>query len=228
MKKTAVILAGGAGTRAGGGVPKQFRTLGGEPMLFRPVTAFVRADSSTRIIIAVNPAYIAEWQEIISEFACKSGIKCEIVAGGASRRESVENALAIIADDGMVAVHDAARPLVSVDMIRRGWETCAGRHCAVPVVPVTDSLRCVCAEGTRSVDRSLYYAVQTPQVFPVGLLKRAYSQAGEGGNFTDDASFAEAAGESITLYDGTAENIKVTNPTDFAVAEAILNEKNSK
>jgi len=224
MKKTAIILAGGSGTRAGGGMPKQFRTLGGEPMLFRPVAAFAREDSGVRIIIVVNPSYFTEWADQIAGFCDKNGIAYQVVAGGASRRESVENALAVIPDEeGMVAVHDAARPMVSVPLISRGWEACGGMNSVVPAVPLSDSIRRIDGAGeSHSVDRSSYLAVQTPQVFPTRILKRAYSVAPQDSRFTDDASIVEACGEKIIVYEGEPDNMKVTNPRDFAVAEALL------
>lgn len=230
MRKTAIILAGGSGTRAGGGTPKQFRTLGGEPMFHRPVSAFMAADPQTEIVLAVNPLFLSECREMVYAFPEETAKKIRIVAGGSSRAESVSNALAAIPhNEGMVAVHDAARPLVSVDMIKRGWEACGGKNCVVPAVPLTDSIRMLGGNGkSESVDRSRFVAVQTPQVFPLDLLKRAYDTADALPGFTDDASLAEAAGETITLYEGEPENIKVTTPQDFGIAEIILRERASQ
>lgn len=234
MRKIAIILAGGEGHRAGGDVPKQFRVVCGKPMYQWSLEAFVKADSNTELVLVCHPGAFdlldildSEWDE-----RCASeGVKrptYKLVCGGRTRRESVEHALMDIdADENiLVAVHDAARPLVSADMISRGWETAEQCGSAVPVVPIVDSMRVrVDENATKPEDRSRFLAVQTPQVFNADILKKAYALP-DSPTFTDDASIVqEYLGGSISVYSGISENIKVTVPTDFVVAEALLKHK---
>lgn len=221
MKKTVLILAGGVGQRAGGFVPKQFRTICGYPMVWWAMRAFRREDSNTRIIVVCNVGAESEWERMWAGMAPGDVIVHESCAGGATRVESVANGLKLVDGEGLVAVHDAARPLVSVDMVKRCWQEAMNSGSAVPVVAVTDSLRRKDDNSSKAVDRSKYVAVQTPQVFEAALLKNAYDSR-VGDSFTDDASVVEAAGHKVTLCEGEPTNMKVTNPQDFAVAEAIM------
>lgn len=219
IKKYAVIVAGGTGSRLGGGLPKQFREIDGRPMVWWSMKAFMEADSSTHIILVIHPDYVEAWKELCSGLPDECLIEHEVVSGGASRTESVINGLSLIPDgeDFYVAVHDAARPLVSPEMIKRGWKAGRENDAAVPVIPVTDSLRILTGDVSEAVDRSRFVAVQTPQVFRVSLLKQAYEISG-GAVFSDDASAVEAAGYMVGLYEGSPDNIKVTNPGDIEVA----------
>lgn len=224
MKKHAIIPAGGEGRRAGGNLPKQFVGLLGIPMLWRSVEAFHREDAETQITVVVHPGFFDDFDILRSELPAElKDIPLRVVAGGRTRGESVKNGLmGIDANrDTIIAVHDAARPLVTPELIRRGWECAALNGAAVPVVAVTDSLRELREEGSEAVDRSRFVAVQTPQVFRGDILVRAY-ELDERPEFTDDASRVEAIGEKIMLYPGEAENFKVTNPSDFALAETLL------
>ena len=132
----------------------------------------------------------------------------------------------MIPDDcrGLVAVHDAARPLASARLIGDGWREAARHGAVIPGVPVSDSLREGSPDDNHSVDRARYFAVQTPQVFDIRLIKDSYRKAesATGIVFTDDASVAEWAGNRIHIYDGDPINIKVTYPGDFRIATDIL------
>ncbi len=216
MKKYAVIVAGGTGSRLGGGLPKQFRQIDGRPMVWWSMKAFKEADSSTNIILVIHPDYVGAWKELYGSMPEECRIFHQIVGGGASRTESVINGLSLIPDDSdcFVAVHDAARPLVSPEMISRGWNAVKESGAVVPVIPVTDSLRLITDGESKAVDRSKYVAVQTPQVFDARLLKDVYKKSG-GKIFSDDASAVEAAGYKVCLYEGSTDNIKVTNPGDI-------------
>lgn len=223
MKKTAIILAGGEGHRAGGDVPKQFRELLGKPMYLYSMEAFLAADPETELILVCHPGMMDLLEVQTAEYPGE--LSYTLVCGGRSRRESVEHALMEIGSgnaERLVAVHDSARPLIDAATILRGWETARHSGSAVPVVPVTDSLRHKMPDGgSRALDRSQFMAVQTPQIFRADILAEAYRQP-DSPAFTDDASMVEAAGHSVTLYEGNPRNIKVTNPCDFAVAEALL------
>ena len=221
MNKFAVIVAGGSGTRMGNGIPKQFRSLCGRPVLWWSIKAFHDEDPDTRLIIVLPKDFITLWKDFYSTLPEKERFPHEVVEGGDSRSASVRNGLSLVEDGSIVAVHDGARPLISANVISKGWEAAIKNGAAVPVVPVTDSLRKVTGSENEAVDRSLYFAVQTPQVFLSSLLKNAYKEA-EGKVFTDDASVVEACGNKIALFEGHPVNIKITNPKDMAIATVIL------
>ncbi len=220
--KYAIIVAGGVGSRSGDSIPKQFHNIGGHPMLWWTLKAFHDEDADTKLIVVMHADYIDYWKEIAGN-DCPAHL---ITEGGSTRKESVAKGLSLITDeaDGLVAVHDAARPVASRHLISEGWENALKYGAVIPGLRVSDSLR----EGTpgdnRSVDRSRYFAVQTPQVFDLSLLKESYAKAETAGNtvFTDDASVAEWAGNKIYIYEGDPTNIKVTYPGDFRIAADIL------
>ena len=191
-------------------------------MLWWTLKAFHDENPETHLIVVMHPDFIEHWKETAGE-DCPPHF---VTAGGATRKDSVAEGLLLIPDeaDGLVAVHDAARPLASSRLIGEGWKEAAEYGAVIPGVPVSDSLR----EGTvfdnRSVDRSRYFAVQTPQVFRVTLLKDSFKKAEEadGVMFTDDASVAEWAGNRIHIFEGDPINMKVTYPGDFRIAADIL------
>lgn len=223
MEKYAVIVAGGSGLRAGGPLPKQFQELAGRPMLWWAMDAFRREDPATRVILVVNGDYISLWNGLYGSLPEEDKIPCRVCRGGASRPESVARGLQLIGQEAsLVAVHDAARPLVSTELIARGWEAAMRSGAAVPVVAVSDSLRMLSDGGSAPVDRSRYVAVQTPQVFRSSVLLDAYSRVSDYSGFTDDASLVEAAGHKVALYDGDPVNMKITHPGDAALAAARL------
>lgn len=225
MKKVAIILAGGSGQRAGGAIPKQLQTLGDRPVFAWSMKAFLEEYPGTRFILVVNERFRDMFEAGIANMRQSTlPFDCEIVGGGSTRAESVSNALKRLSpeDDMLIAVHDAARPLVSVDMIRRGWEAARKYDAVVPAIPLTDSIRELDEAGnSRSVPRSYYRAVQTPQVFKAQLLIDSYNQLTDPDSVTDDASVVELAGHRITLYDGEERNIKITNPKDFLIANVL-------
>lgn len=223
MEKYAIIVAGGEGTRLGGDLPKQFRDLGGRPVLWWSMKAFHDEDPSTRIILVVHPRHVDDWKNLFMSLPEEDRFPHDVATGGTSRTGSVKNGLAGIPDkaEALVAVHDAARPLVSPEMIARGWEAARKAGGAVPAVAVTDSLRCLTDEGSVAVDRSRYVAVQTPQVFNVSLLKRAYEMNPDA-VYSDDASAFEASGMTPVIYEGSHLNMKVTNPGDIEIASLFI------
>ena len=226
MKKYAVIVAGGSGTRLGSKLPKQFLDLNGYPLLWWSLKAFHNEDISTEIILVLPEKFIDEWKKIVRLLSHEDNIPHKIISGGSSRTESVKRGLSLIDQpDSIVAVHDAARPIITAEMISAGWEAAMTDGTAIPVVPVTDSLRRVVSEGSMAVDRSEYVAVQTPQVFKSHILIKAYRDNPEE-VFSDDASAVEKTGVKINLYPGSYENIKVTNPGDMEIASHFLKEMN--
>lgn len=231
-RKYAVILAGGAGLRAGGDVPKQFQMLNGVPVLWWSVRAFHEEDPETRIRIVVHPGFFDLWDILFSELPMGDrAIPVELVCGGRSRLESVRNGIEGIdvVSDGevMIAVHDAARPLLTPSLISRGWEKCRETGAAIPFVPMTDSIRRLLPEGSEALDRNDYVRVQTPQVFNGRILKDAYSGTLLP-SMTDDASVVEAAGIKVSLYEGSEFNLKITHPLDIEIASLIIRESGIK
>ena len=223
MKKYAVIVAGGSGTRMGGGVPKQFRSLNNRPVLWWSMKAFHEEDPGTNLILVLPMEFMTLWEDYFNSLPEEERYPHRVVAGGSTRTESVVNGLEAVEDpESLVAVHDGARPLVTQSLISTGWKTALEHGAAIPVVPVTDSLRKIDGDGSRVVDRKDFVAVQTPQVFISRILKDAYSQAGDK-TFTDDTSVVEGAGKKVALFEGNPENIKLTNPKDLEIAKAIMN-----
>jgi 2-C-methyl-D-erythritol 4-phosphate cytidylyltransferase len=229
MAKIAILLGGGDGTRAGGPLPKQFQEISGMTVLQRSVEAFLYADPETRVFVVLHPSFLEEWEDVVETIERKYNSPITLVCGGKSRWHSVKNALTMIAEygveaDDIIAVHDGARPLVSDDVINAGWSAAEQNGAAIPVIPVTDSLRHLNGEESQAVIRREYVAVQTPQVFRAETILAAYERE-YSDIFTDDASVVEANGGKIALFAGAPENIKITNPLDFKIAEAILSAK---
>ena len=222
MKQYAVIVAGGSGSRMGGGIPKQFRSLNGRPMLWYSLKAFHDENPSTELILVLPEDFISLWNDYFLTLSERERYPHKIAIGGDSRSESVKNGLALIDDrDSLVAVHDGARPMVKSEIISEGWRAAEIHDAAIPVVQVVDSLRMITEEGSRSVDRSKFVAVQTPQVFKTEMLIKAYDFAC-GKTFSDDASVMENYGCPVALFPGSEDNMKVTNPKDLSIASVLV------
>jgi 2-C-methyl-D-erythritol 4-phosphate cytidylyltransferase len=206
-------------------VPKQFLRLHGKPVVLYSIAAFAEADPEISVILVLPADQFSQWEKIAAEFPLPAPVT--IIAGGETRFASVKNGLGLIPDEeAIVAVHDAARPLVTKKTITTAFKA-AGRYGnAVPAIPLSDSIRQI--ESTRSValDRSRYCLIQTPQCFSVPLLKRAYQQEYRY-TFTDDASVVEALGEQVHLVDGNEDNFKLTTPMDLVIAEAMLRHRST-
>lgn len=225
MESTGIIIvAGGSGSRAGGARPKQFRFLGGMPVLARTINTFAAALPGAEIVAVLPEQHIGFWKNLSARFDVAEH---KIVAGGAERFHSVRNGLAALTSDpGLIAVQDGVRPLGSIAMIRRVAEAAARHGAAVPVVEPVDSFRETDADeagnvASHIVDRRFLRIVQTPQIFRADILRRAY-EAEYRAEFTDDASVVEAIGQAVCLAEGERENLKLTTPGDFVVAEALI------
>ncbi len=214
-----IIVAGGGGQRMGGGIPKQFRLLGGVPVLARTIANFAAALPGAQLVVALPAEHIAFWRNLAARFDVAGHT---IVTGGSARFHSVRNALAAIDPAAeLIAVQDGVRPLGSAELIRRVAAAAAEHGAAIPVVEVVDSLREIDGTTSRAVDRSRLRAVQTPQVFRAEVLRRAY-EAAYCTEFTDDASVVERSGTTVFLCEGERQNLKITTPEDLLVAEALL------
>jgi 2-C-methyl-D-erythritol 4-phosphate cytidylyltransferase len=218
-KKFALIVAGGSGTRMKSTVPKQFLMLGNKPVLMHTIERFVAYDPAVGIILVLPSSQFENWGELCIRYNFK--IPYRLVAGGSVRFESVKNGLSEIHEDGIVAIHDGVRPLVSLETIDRCFKMAEEKGNALPVMPFVESMRMVEGDNSFPVDREKYVAVQTPQVFRVSEIKQAY-ELGFDSVFTDDAMVLERLGIQINLVEGNRENIKITHASDLIVAEALL------
>ena len=217
-----IIVAGGKGMRMGTDIPKQFIPVGGIPVLMRTIERFHEYDTVLNIILVLPKHQQDYWKALCKEY--NFNIPHVIVNGGETRFNSSKNGLAAIPDDaeGVVGIHDGVRPFVSLSVIKECFETAREEYAAIPVLPVTDTIRYIDAHGGgRNVQRSDYRIVQTPQVFDISLLKRAFNQPYQD-SFTDDASVVERLGCQVSMVEGNRENIKLTTPFDLKVAETLL------
>jgi len=219
MEKHALIAAGGKGTRMDSYLPKQFAELAGKPVLMHSLEAFFRYDLNIHITVILAKTLHNQWEEMCIEYDCK--IPHQLVDGGPTRFHSVKNGLKYIPDNSLVAVHDAARPLVSGKLIGQLYGFAKKSGNAIPVVDIQDSVRMVDHAMSKPLPRQKVRLVQTPQCFEASLLKKAYN-SGYKETFTDDATVVEEMGERLYLVDGEKENLKITTMADFFAAEGIL------
>ncbi len=222
MDKYIIVVAGGRGTRMGGDTPKQFLPLAGSTVLMLTLDRMAQAVPDAGLIVALPHDQQAEWKKLCKQYGYTR--QHITVDGGETRFHSVRNALKLVPDNSLVAIHDGVRPLVSIAVVRQAFCTASSKGAAIPVMPVTESLRYTDdRHRSHAVERSRYRAVQTPQAFNAAMLKQAYA-APYRPEYTDDASVFEASGRAVTLIDGNRENIKITVPQDIALAEIILSQ----
>ncbi len=219
MIKYAIIVAGGTGSRMQGDIPKQFLLLNGKPVIQHSLEAFYACDASIKIVLVIHPDYLGYWEQLCREF--NISVPHVIGLGGETRFHSVKNGLNLIDNDGLVAVHDAARPVLSTDFINTVFSEAALYGTSIPGIALQDTIRQIEGDSSRQLDRTDLLAMQTPQVFRVSELKSAYEQPYQPG-FTDDASVMQSAGFPLHLTLGRPDNIKITNPQDIAVAEVLI------
>jgi 2-C-methyl-D-erythritol 4-phosphate cytidylyltransferase len=218
-KEYAIIVAGGKGTRLKSEIPKQFLELCGKPVLLHTIEAFLKYRSDIVIIVVLPQNNFEIWDSIVKKYDFKSAIILQ--AGGETRFQSVKNGLAKIEGNGLVAIHDGVRPLVSQQMIGESFRLAANRGSAVAAVALKESIRVAEQDITKAMNRSSFRLIQTPQTFDVQLIRQAY-RLKEDETLTDDASVVERTGHTISLFEGSYENIKITTPEDLVIAEALL------
>ena len=219
MKKTAIIVAGGAGQRMGAALPKQFLAIEGKAILLHSVSQFVAAFYDINFVILLPADYIQEGQNLIASSGFTQQV--QIVAGGDTRFQSVKNGLAQVDTDAIVFVHDAVRCLLTPALIQSCYNQALEKGSAIPAVRSTDTIRIVEGAKHHLVDRENVMMVQTPQTFKAALLIKAFEQAYQPA-FTDEANVLEASGTEVFLIEGEYENIKITRPLDLAIANYIL------
>lgn len=240
MRTAAIVPAAGRGERLGPGLPKALRALGGAPLLAHAVRALARSQAVSLVIVAAPDDGVSDVRAML--MGHHAGAELAVVAGGASRQDSVRLALAALPEDvEAVLVHDAARPLTPVELIDAvAAAVHAGADAVVPGLRVTDTVKRVrtAPPGTvggtlvetvvETVDRTSLRAVQTPQGFRRSVLAAAHLAAGEGGTdgadaqSTDDAGLVERLGRSVLVIPGSEDAFKVTRPIDLVLAEAVL------
>lgn len=223
----AIIAAGGGGSRLGGPVPKFEMELEGRPLVSYSLEVFEQSPGIESIVLVVPVDRVPAWSEAGLRGRGVSKLTAT-VAGGATRRQSVAAGLAALeARDGVVLVHDAARPLVTVDLVERACRIPDGADGLVAAVPVTDTVKRVDREGfTTTLERETLFAAQTPQAFRLRVLREAHLSA-ERDRYdgTDDASLVERLGGRVMAIEGSRDNIKVTFGEDLAMARSILLER---
>lgn len=215
----ALIVAGGKGTRIKSKVAKQFLELNGLPVLMHTLNAFLRYAENITIILVLPEDDFETWESLCRHHNFTR--KLILQKGGDTRFQSVKNGLEKIQGDGLVAIHDGVRPLVSEDIIGASFRLAAVHQTAVAAVRLKESIRMTDQDNTKAMDRSRFRLIQTPQTFRVSLIKKAY-EIKDDPSLTDDASVAERAGHVISLFEGSYENIKITTQEDIVIAEALL------
>lgn len=201
-------------------IAKQFLLLNGKPILMHTIEAFHKSVLNVEILVVLNIQQHDYWKSLCTSY--QFDIPHQIIEGGSQRFHSVKNGLSAIHDEGIVAVHDAVRPLVSAELILKSFETAAQYGTAVAGIPPIDSIRVIKeADRNEALPREQVMLIQTPQTFKLDILRKAYEQP-YSENFTDDASVVEKAGFNITLVTGERSNLKITWPEDFEIAKMLL------
>lgn len=221
-----VVVAAGAGVRAGPGEPKQFRPILGVPMLLRALRPFTSHPDVLHVVVTLPPAYVERPPEWLGKLR---GERLALVPGGAQRADSVRAGLAALPPEAtVILVHDAARPFVgrgTIDVVIARARAGVG---AVAAVPLSDTLKEVVKENriTKTIERDHLWRAQTPQGFPRHMLEAAYARraSGKAATPTDDAEVCERAGFPVEVVTDSPHNLKITTTDDFRIAEALARE----
>lgn len=207
----------------GGEMPKQFQLLGGRPIVMHTIENLYALDSSLQIILVLPQEHIELWRSLCKEYSFE--VPLMLTAGGTTRFHSVQNGLALVddIDEALVGVHDGVRPFVSQRLYDDAFREARISGAVIPMIDIQDSLRHIigCNGASEVVPRDRYRLVQTPQVFKLSVLRKAYEQRFVE-SFTDDASVVEAVGIPVTAVEGNRENIKLTTPYDMMIAKTIM------
>lgn len=218
-----VIVAAGAGARAGPGEPKQFRPILGVPMLLRALRPFTSHPDVGQVVVALPVGFETRPPDWLAKLV---GERLRLVAGGATRAHSVRAGLRALPEDvGIVLIHDGARPFVTRDTIDGVVGKARSGIGAVAAIPVSDTVKDVeQSRITRTVARERLWRAQTPQGFPRAMIERAYAGLDNEAAPTDDAELCERAGLPVAVVADSPYNLKVTTAEDFRIAEALARE----
>ncbi|MGH9820507.1 MAG: 2-C-methyl-D-erythritol 4-phosphate cytidylyltransferase [Pyrinomonadaceae bacterium] len=224
---TALIVAAGSGKRFESDTPKQFLDLLGKPVIFHTLDRFVRADSIDNIVVVLAADRMDWFDQAMQEYPLGKATKT--VEGGKTRAESVRNGFrAVPANTEYIAIHDAARPLVSVQEIERTIEGAQETGAACLTSPVIDTIKKVKGKRiTATIDRTALRRAVTPQIFRYEILREALSDSKLDENVTDECYLVEMIGGEIAFVEGSSRNIKITVPDDLIIAEALLRSESS-
>ncbi|HEY2829381.1 MAG TPA: 2-C-methyl-D-erythritol 4-phosphate cytidylyltransferase [Thermoanaerobaculia bacterium] len=214
-----VIPAAGSGTRFGGDIPKQFRQLGGKPLVQRVVERFLFDEQVSRVIVPVA-------QILLSVVSQSNEERVKFVAGGETRLQSVARGLEYAADADLIAIHDAVRPFFAIETFHAALAAAQEHGAALPVIPLADTVHVVAEDRIISTpDRSTLAAAQTPQCFRADVLRDVVARAQrEGDDATDEAGLAARYGYTVQTVRGDSMNFKITRLEDLAMAERVLAE----
>lgn len=219
-EKAVIIVAGGTGTRMQLKTAKQFLPIAGRPVILHTLDAFREYDPELQIIIVLYRDLFSDFQGLLKEYNYQ--LNCTLTEGGEERFHSVKNGLnKLNTNVEVVAVHDAVRPLVSLETISRTFAEASSTGAAIPAVPVVDTIRELNENESITLSRNKLRAVQTPQCFKAEIIRSSYD-VDYNSIFTDDASVVEAAGHHISIVEGNRTNIKITTREDLLIAEALL------
>jgi 2-C-methyl-D-erythritol 4-phosphate cytidylyltransferase len=227
IQKFALVVAGGTGTRMGAGMPKQMLPLNERAVLAHTLDRFLAFDPDIQIVSVLHASLADSWSAFLDwHFGADESPRLHICLGGAERSESVHNGLNHIRDmagegRALVAIHDGVRPFVNDRILSAGFALAEETGNAVAAVPVKSSMRMKTPEGSKAIERDLFYHVQTPQIFFLDEILTCYNERGNA-IFTDDASLAESQGMQIQMYMGSYDNLKITTPEDLLLAERLL------
>ncbi|RZK81082.1 MAG: 2-C-methyl-D-erythritol 4-phosphate cytidylyltransferase [Pedobacter sp.] len=219
MKFYAIIVAGGCGKRMQSAVAKQFLLLNEKPVMMHTLQAFYLSEIQPELILVLAKAEHEYWKDLCYKY--NFDIPHTLVEGGDERFHSVRNGLMSIKEDGIVAIHDAVRPVVNGSLITQTYKTALEAGNAIPCIKPSDSVRELQDTSSKILNRDKLVLIQTPQTFDLGQLRIAYQQSFST-KFTDDASVVEAAGYPINLVEGNRNNIKITYPEDLELASFLL------
>ncbi|MEO6219584.1 MAG: 2-C-methyl-D-erythritol 4-phosphate cytidylyltransferase [Ginsengibacter sp.] len=219
MKKIALIVAAGKGTRMNNDIPKQFMLLKNKPILYYTISAFLNAYDDMEIVLVLPEVHIGKGQEIIDGYFRHSRFR--LCAGGRTRFHSVQNGLALVKDESIIFVHDGVRCLVTSSLIKKCYDAAIENGTAIPAVDCKDSLRLVSSSGNKILNRNKVKLIQTPQTFHSKILLPAF-KIDYKDKFTDEASVVETFGLKINLIEGEENNIKITTPLDLQLAENFI------
>ena len=222
----AIIVAGGSGSRMKSDLPKQFLLLDGKPVVMHTLERFANTESEICLILVLHQDMFSYWDELCEKY--KFQIPHTVIAGGDTRFQSVRNGVLHIAqqqqgllENTLIAIHDAARPLIRPALIDICFEETALYGATVLAVPSINSIRQGNERENKALDRENIWIVQTPQTFQGQLLQTAFEQE-ELASFTDDASVVEKLGHSIHLIPGDQRNMKITFPEDITIAQLFM------
>jgi len=225
MKTQVILAAGGEGTRLNAALPKPLVMLKGRPLLAFSLEVFEHCPLIDDVIIAAPQNNIVDVERIVADYSYSKVSR--VIAGGARRRDSVANGLTVLDDvTEIVVVHDAARPLISLDVLEQTITACRKEPAVITAVPVKPTIKRVHPETLyveSTLDRRLLWEIQTPQVFQKDILINAHREYPDA-DVTDDATLVEMTGQPVRVVRGRYQNIKVTTAEDLIFAEALMDQ----